>query len=316
MKDRMLTRGEMTMRRARIIYNPTSGREGFKKELADVLRRFEEAGYETSAHATTCEGDAINAAKIAVERKFDIIVAAGGDGTINEVIHGIAEQEYRPKLGIIPGGTTNDFARALGIPRDINKAVDIILEHNIRPLDIGKVNEHYFMNIAGGGKLTELTYEVPSKLKTMIGQLAYYLKGIEMLPSLKPTKVRIEYDGKLFEEEIMLFLVSNTNSVGGFEKLAPEAKMDDGLFDLVILKKTNLAEFIRIATLATRGAHLDDKNIFYTKANRVKVYTEDKMQLNLDGEYGGLLPGEFVNLYKHIEFFVSKTFCERQDELE
>ncbi|SER64623.1 diacylglycerol kinase [Gracilibacillus ureilyticus] len=304
------------MRRARIIYNPTSGREGFKKELADVLRRFEEAGYETSAHATTCEGDAINAAKIAVERKFDIIVAAGGDGTINEVIHGIAEQEYRPKLGIIPGGTTNDFARALGIPRDINKAVDIILEHNIRPLDIGKVNEHYFMNIAGGGKLTELTYEVPSKLKTMIGQLAYYLKGIEMLPSLKPTKVRIEYDGKLFEEEIMLFLVSNTNSVGGFEKLAPEAKMDDGLFDLVILKKTNLAEFIRIATLATRGAHLDDKNIFYTKANRVKVYTEDKMQLNLDGEYGGLLPGEFVNLYKHIEFFVSKTFCERQDELE
>ncbi|KAB8130119.1 diacylglycerol kinase [Gracilibacillus oryzae] len=304
------------MRRARIIYNPTSGREAFKKELADVLRRFEEAGYETSAHATTCEGDAINAARIAVERKFDIVVAAGGDGTINEVIHGIAEQEFRPKLGIIPGGTTNDFARALGIPREINKAVSIILENNVRPLDIGKVNEHYFMNIAGGGKLTELTYEVPSKLKTMIGQLAYYLKGIEMLPSLKPTKVSIEYDGKLFEDEIMLFLVSNTNSVGGFEKLAPAAKMDDGLFDLVILKKTNLAEFIRIATLATRGAHLDDKNIFYTKANRIKVYTEDKMQLNLDGEYGGLLPGEFVNLYKHIEFFVSQQFCERQDALE
>ncbi|MFC4401671.1 diacylglycerol kinase [Gracilibacillus xinjiangensis] len=304
------------MRRARIIYNPTSGREGFKKELADVLRRFEEAGYETSAHATTCEGDATKAAKIAVERKFDIVVAAGGDGTINEVIHGIAEQKYRPKLGIIPGGTTNDFARALGIPREINKAVNIILEHNVRSLDIGKVNDHYFMNIAGGGKLTELTYEVPSKLKTMIGQLAYYLKGIEMLPSLKPTKVMIEYDGKLFEEEIMLFLVSNTNSVGGFEKIAPEAKMNDGLFDLVILKKTNLAEFIRIASLATRGAHLEDKNVFYTKANRIKVHTEDKMQLNLDGEYGGLLPAEFVNLYKHIEFFVSKEFCERQDELE
>jgi diacylglycerol kinase (ATP) len=306
----------MSMKRARIIYNPTSGREAFKKELPEVLRRFEEAGYETSAHATKCEGDAINAAKIAVDRKFDLIIAAGGDGTINEVIHGMAEQEYRPQLAIIPVGTTNDFARALGIPREIQKAVSVILEHHIRKLDIGKVNDHYFMNIAGGGKLTELTYEVPSKLKTMLGQLAYYLKGIEMLPSLKPTKVQIEYDGKWFDDEIMLFLVSNTNSVGGFEKIAPEAKMDDGYFDLVILRKTNLAEFVRIASLATKGAHLDDKNIFYTRANRIKVHTEEKMQLNLDGEYGGLLPGEFENLYQHIEFFVSEGFIEKQAKIE
>ncbi|WP_018932390.1 diacylglycerol kinase [Gracilibacillus lacisalsi] len=304
------------MKRARIIYNPTSGREAFKKELPEVLRRLEEAGYETSAHATKCEGDATNAAKIAVDRKFDLIIAAGGDGTINEVIHGMAEQEYRPQLAIIPVGTTNDFARALGIPREIQKAVSVILEHHTCKLDIGKVNDHYFMNIAGGGKLTELTYEVPSKLKTMLGQLAYYLKGIEMLPSLKPTKVQIEYDGKWFDDEIMLFLVSNTNSVGGFEKIAPEAKMDDGYFDLVILRKTNLAEFVRIASLATKGAHLDDKNIFYTRANRIKVHTEEKMQLNLDGEYGGLLPGEFENLYQHIEFFVSEGFIEKQAKIE
>lgn len=306
----------MKMKRARIIYNPTSGREAFKKELVEVLRRFEEAGYETSAHATTGEGDATNAAKYAVNRKFDLIAAAGGDGTINEVLHGIAEQEYRPKLAIIPVGTTNDFARALGIPRDPLKAVDVILEHHIRKLDIGKVNNQYFMNIAGGGKLTELTYEVPIKLKTMLGQLAYYLKGIEMLPSLKPTKVQIEYDGKWFEDEIMLFLVSNTNSVGGFEKIAPAARMDDGYFDLIILKKTNLAELVRIATLATRGAHLEDKNIFYTKANRIKVYTEEKMQLNIDGEYGGLLPGEFENLYQHVEFFVSEAFLKKQVQIE
>ncbi|MGN8646740.1 diacylglycerol kinase [Gracilibacillus sp. HCP3S3_G5_1] len=304
------------MKRARIIYNPTSGREAFKKELPEVLRRFEEAGYETSAHATRYEGDATNAAKIAVERKFDLIIAAGGDGTINEVVHGIAEQEYRPKLAIIPVGTTNDFARALGIPREIQKAVNVILEHNIRKLDIGKVNDHYFMNIAGGGKLTELTYEVPSKLKTVLGQLAYYLKGIEMLPSLKPTKVKIEYDGKWFDDEIMLFLVSNTNSVGGFEKIAPEAKMDDGYFDLLILRKTNLAEFVRIATLATKGAHIEDKHIFYARANRIKVHTDEKMQLNLDGEYGGLLPGEFENLYQHIEFFVSQEFIEKQARIE
>lgn len=301
------------MKRARIIYNPTSGREAFKKELPTVLERFEIAGYETSAHATTSEGDAIKAAKIAVERRYDLVVAAGGDGTISEVINGLAEQEYRPKLGIIPVGTTNDFARALCIPRDIKKAVDAILAEQSMFLDIGRVNDRYFMNIAGGGKLTELTYEVPSRLKTMLGQLAYYMKGIEMLPSLKPTRVKIEYDGQVLDDDIMLFLVSNTNSVGGFEKLAPSAKFDDGYFDLIILKKMNLAEFIRIASLALRGAHLDDKNVIYTQAQSIKVTPEDKMQLNIDGEFGGLLPGEFTNLNKHLEFFVTDKFIEKQN---
>lgn len=302
------------MKRARIIYNPTSGRELFRKELPEVLQRFEKAGYETSAHATTCEGDAVQAAKSAVKRKFDVIVAAGGDGTINEVINGMAEAQDRPKLGIIPAGTTNDFARALSIPRDIKKAVDIILQGKTMPLDIGKANDQYFMNIAGGGELTELTYDVPSRLKTMLGQLAYYMKGIEMLPFLKPVRTKIEYDGKVFVDDIMLFLISNTNSVGGFEKLAPNAKPNDGYFDLIILKKTNLAEFIRIATLAIRGAHLDDKHVIYVQAKEIKVTPEDKMQLNLDGEYGGLLPGKIVNLKQHISFFVSDSFLEKYKE--
>ncbi|WP_366248997.1 diacylglycerol kinase [Terribacillus aidingensis] len=303
------------MKRARIIYNPTSGKEAFRRELPDVLEIFEKAGYETSAHATTCEGDATAAARLAVERGYDLVVACGGDGTVNEVVSGLAEQPNRPKLGIIPVGTTNDLARALYIPRNIKRAAEIIVEGKTRRLDIGKVNDHYFMNIAGGGKLTELTYDVPSKTKTMLGQMAYYLKGIEMLPSLRPIKVEIEYDGKWFEDEIMLFLVSNTNSVGGFEKLAPDALLDDGLFDLVILRKTNIAEFIRIASLAIRGAHLDHDLIFYTRANRIKVKPADKMQLNIDGEYGGLLPGEFVNLHQHIEYFVTEEFIQKQDSL-
>ncbi|HIV75714.1 MAG TPA: diacylglycerol kinase [Candidatus Pseudogracilibacillus intestinigallinarum] len=303
------------MKRARIIYNPSAGREVFKKELPAVLERFEKAGYETSAHATTGEGDATEAAKIAVERKYDMIVVAGGDGTINEVVHGIAEQDYRPKLGIIPAGTTNDFARALMIPREIHKAVDIILEEHIQALDIGKVNEHYFINIAGGGDLTELTYDVPIKLKAAIGQLAYYVKGIEMLPSLRPASVKIEYDDKVFEGDIMLFLVANTNSVGGFEKLAPDALIDDGYFDLLILKKTNLAEFLRVATTGLRGNHIDDDLVIYTQAKKIKVTPKKRMQLNLDGEYGGLLPGEFTNLMQHIEFFVSREFKQKENEI-
>ncbi|MBM7604819.1 diacylglycerol kinase (ATP) [Metabacillus crassostreae] len=303
------------MKRARIIYNPTSGRELFKKHLPEVLQKFEQAGYETSCHATTCEGDAIEAAKIAAERNFDLIVAAGGDGTINEVINGIANLDYRPQIAVIPVGTTNDFARAIGIPlNNVLQAVEVILNGEAKKIDIGKVNDHYFINIAGGGRLTELTYEVPSKLKTVVGQLAYYLKGMEMLPSIRPAEVEIEYDGKLFQGEIMLFLVSLTNSVGGFEKLAPDSKLNDGMFDLLILKKANLAEFIRVASLALRGEHINDEHVIYTKANRVKVSNKDKMQLNLDGEYGGMLPGEFVNMYQHIDIVVSSDKARQMEE--
>src|SRR5690625_7564049 len=109
--------------------------------------------------------------------------------------------------------------------------------------------------------LTELTYEVPSKMKAIIGQLAYYMKGIEMLPSLKPVNTRIVYDDKVFEGEIMLFLVANTNSVAGFEKLAPDALINDGYFDLIILNKTNLGEVLRIATSPFRQAHLKGEQI-------------------------------------------------------
>ena len=125
----------------------------------------------------------------------------------------------------------------LHIPRDIKKAVEIIVKGDSIPVDVGLVNDRYFINIAGGGRITELTYDVPSKLKTMLGQLAYYLKGIEMLPSIKSTRVRIEYDGEVFEDEAMMFLVGLTNSVGGFEKLAPSSSINDGLFSLLILKK-------------------------------------------------------------------------------
>lgn len=303
------------MKRARIIYNPTSGREAFKRHLSDVLQKLEKAGYETSAHATTGEGDAVNAARIAVERKYDIVIAAGGDGTINEVVNGLAEQEYRPKLGIIPMGTTNDFARALQIPRDVAAATDIIVQGDLIPVDIGKMNDKYFINIGGGGRLTELTYDVPSRLKTMLGQLAYYLKGIEMLPSIRATQMTIEYDGKLFEGEAMMFLIALTNSVGGFEKLAPDFSINDGLFTLMILKKTNLAEFIRVVTAALRGDHINDPNVIYASASHIKVKSDDQILINLDGELGGEVPAVFQNLYRHIDVFAPIEKLRPQDRV-
>lgn len=294
-------------KRARLIYNPTSGREEIKKKLADILQRLEQGGIETSCHATTGPNSARQAAAEAIERDFDIIIAAGGDGTLNEVINGMAEQERRPALGIIPAGTTNDFARALGIPRNWEAACDIIIKGHLQAIDIGKANEQYFVNIAGGGSITELTYEVPSKLKTMLGQLAYYVKGLEKLPYIRPISLKMTGEEEYYNDEAMLFLVANSNSVAGFEKLAPEASLSDGLFDVFILKKSNLAESIRAASAALRGELVSDPHVKYFKTSRLTITSKDYVQMNLDGEFGGTLPCNISMLQEHIHIFTDGT---------
>ena len=306
------------LKRARIIYNPTSGRELFKKHLPEVLEKLEVAGYETSCHATTGEGDATKAAAIAVERGYDIVIAVGGDGTLNEVVAGMSPYEGKlPKLGVIPMGTTNDFARAVQIPRKIEDALDIIIKGETIPVDVGVVDgNRYFINIAAGGRITELTYEVPSKMKTMLGQLAYYLKAVEMAPSIKATHMRIEYDDNVFEGEALMFLCALTNSVGGFEKLAPDASINDGHFTLLILKKCSLAEMLKIVSDAVRGEHLENPNLIYVKAKRVKVESDETVHINLDGEYGGDAPVVFENLYRHLDVFVSLKDIRDEDRID
>ncbi|WP_202080996.1 diacylglycerol kinase [Caldalkalibacillus salinus] len=292
------------MQKARIIYNPTSGRELVKKKLPDILVTLEQAGYETSAHATTGEGDATRAAQDTIRRGVDLVVAAGGDGTVYEVINGLAEQEHRPQLGILPAGTTNDFARALGIPRDLDEACNIIVAGHTQPTDIGKINDQYFINVAGGGTLTELTYEVPSKWKTMLGQLAYYAKGVEKLALLKPTRVHLKTKDTFIDEEIMMFLVANSQSIGGLNKIAPEANLQDGLFDVLVVKKTSIPEFIKIVTLALRGEHFKDPRVIYFRTRELKVTSKNNVQMNLDGEFGGHLPAHFKVLHEHLHVFV------------
>ncbi|WP_439647963.1 diacylglycerol kinase [Cohnella mopanensis] len=294
--------------RARLIYNPTSGREEVKRKLAAILQRLERGGIETSCHATESKGDAIKAASNAVERGFDMIISAGGDGTLNEVVNGISNYEKRPALGILPLGTTNDFARAHGIPRKWENACDLLTRRYTTPVDVGQANGRYFINIAGGGSLTELTYEVPSKLKTMVGQLAYYMKGLEKITRLNPTLMRIEAEGiGEFHEEFMLFLIANSNSVGGFDRLAPDASTNDGVFDVLALRKCNLAEFLRIATLVMRGEPvLNDSHFIHFRTNKIIVESDQRVQLNVDGEFGGTLPCTFNLLPAHLNVVVDE----------
>ncbi|MFR4286390.1 MAG: diacylglycerol kinase [Enterococcus italicus] len=297
------------MKRARVIYNPTSGKETMKKNLADILAILEQAGYEASAFATTPEeNSARNEAKRAALTGFDLVVAAGGDGTINEVVNGIAPLKKRPKMAIIPGGTTNDYARALKIPRDNPKAAaEVILKKQTIKMDIGKTPESYFINIAAGGHLTELTYEVPSELKSIFGYLAYLAKGAELLPRIKPIKMRLVYDEGEYYGNASMFFLGLTNSVGGFEQIAPDAKLDDGKFSLIIVKTANIFEIIHLVSLMLNGGkHINDHRLIYTKTSRLEVDVPDKshrLMINLDGEYGGDAPMVFKNLHNHIEFY-------------
>lgn len=301
-------------KRARLIYNPVSGQEIMKKNVAEVLHILEGFGYETSAFQTSPEKDsAKNEATRAAKADFDLVIAAGGDGTINEVVNGLAFLPKRPKMAIIPTGTTNDYARALKIPRgNPIAAAKVIGKQQTVLMDIGlakseTAGDNYFINIAAAGTLTELTYSVPSQLKTIFGYLAYVVKGAELLPRVQFTPVRVTHDEGVFEGKISMIFVALTNSIGGFEQIVPDAKLDDGMFTLLMVKTGNLFEILHLIRLVIDGGkHVDSDKIEYIKTRKLTVESLDsnnRMMLNLDGEYGGDAPVELINLANHIEFF-------------
>ena len=303
---------ETARKRARLIYNPTSGQEIIKKNIAEVLDVLEDVGYETSAYQTTpAPLSAQNEAERAAKAGFDLIVAAGGDGTINEVVNGVAPLENRPKLAFIPTGTTNDYARALKIPMgDPVAAARIIEKNQTIKMDIGQAyGKKYFINIAAAGTLTELTYSVPSEVKSRLGYLAYVAKGAEMLPKSKLRKVHIEHDHGVFEGKVSLIFVALTNSIGGFEKLAPDTVLDDGNFTLILVKTARLFDMLALMIQAINGCqHVTDVNVEYLKTSKLKLEVLDKkapFMLNLDGEYGGDTPVELEVLHNHLEFFAN-----------
>ncbi len=300
--------------RARIIYNPTSGRELVKKNLVDILQIYEKAGYETSAFETTAKKhSALHEANRVAKAGFDLIIAAGGDGTINEVVNGIAELKKRPKIAIIPAGTTNDYARALHIPRNnLIDAAKLVQKKETIKMDIGKAimaeEETYFINIGGGGLLTELTYDVPSTLKSVFGSLAYFVKGAELLPRIKPIPMHIEYDDGVYEGTASMFFIALTNSVGGFEQIAPDARLDDGKFTMIVVKTASQIEILHLAALLLNGGkHINHPNILYAKTSKIhaKPVNNSRMMINLDGEYGGDAPVTFINLHQHIEIIAN-----------
>jgi diacylglycerol kinase (ATP) len=297
-------------KRARLIYNPSSGRETVKRVLPDLLQVYENAGYETSAFQTTKEPlSAFNEAARCSEEGYDLVVAAGGDGTVHEVMSGISEKDYRPKVAIIPAGTTNDYARVLQIPRgNLIEAARLIENKESIHMDMGKVmtaeDSRYFVNIAAMGNLAELTFEVSPQLKTLFGYLAYVVKGAELVPQVRAVPVHIDYDGGSYDGEASLVFVALSNTVGGFTNIVPDTVLADGNFSLIIVKTASVFELMTLARkLLTEGTHLDSPSVVHKQTSFVDIDVLDDSQLmiNLDGEYGGDAPVRFENLNHHIE---------------
>ncbi|CAN7400737.1 diacylglycerol/lipid kinase family protein [Rossellomorea sp. LjRoot5] len=291
------------MKQAMLIVNPSSGKELGEQYSDHALKTMKDMGYETVLRLTKGEGDAMEFAREACEKRYDFLAAMGGDGTINEAINGMSEQEYRPLFGLIPLGTVNDFARALNIPMKPEEAIDIFKQNHVQKTDVGKINDRYFINIVAIGALAEASFSTPVEQKSKLGPLAYIIEGMKKMKEKQPfeLKVQSEHD---WEGEALLMLVALTNSVGGMETIAPEAKVNDGQLHVFIIKDMALPKFLLLLPKILLGELAESEHVHYMKVSKLLVNSTYEMIANVDGDEGDKLPITIENLKQHLDILV------------
>lgn len=290
--------------RARIIYNPTAGHELFKRQLAECLNILEEHGIETSTFSTRGPGDAEKEAmRIAELGKHDIVIASGGDGTVKEVIAGLARAAVSPKLGIIPSGTVNDMALSLKLPANFAECTRIIAAGKTKQLDVIKADDEIFMNVAACGMFTEVSYKARSRMKTLLGKLAYYLKGIESIPNIRYIPLEVESPDGCFSGDALFIMLANSGSVGG-NVLCPLADPCDGKIDVTIVPKMAVNELVQLGGMLLAGRQLEHPRVIHFATTECRLSSPAEVSLNLDGEFGGYLPKTFKVMPQRIEVFV------------
>ncbi|WP_347551056.1 diacylglycerol kinase family protein [Pseudalkalibacillus hwajinpoensis] len=292
------------MKQAMLIINPSSGKEqamDFENETVSIL---EKNHVDVTVKYTEKEGDAIRFASAACENHFDTVVAMGGDGTINEAVNGLAKEVERPDFGFIPLGTVNDFARALGIPMQPKKALEVLSQQHTKPVDIGKINDRYFMNVLAVGAIAEAVYDVSPEQKSKFGPLAYMIEGARALKDKAPFDLTVTYDGKVWDGEAYLMLVALTNSVGGIEKFAEQAEVNDGYFHVFILKELSLPQVFKIIPDLFSGKLQGNAQVEYFPVANLKVESEQKLVVNIDGDEGVPIPFEAKVLHNELNIFV------------
>lgn len=277
------------MKRYVLVYNPVSGHATFRHSLDTIIEAFQRRRtvlipYRTSLGDTRM-GDFIR------EIDPEGVLAAGGDGTLHEVINVMMREALPQPIGIIGSGTSNDFATYLGVNNDLEAYFDCIVDDISRPVDVGCANGEYFINVASAGALTSVAHEVNVRLKHAMGKMAYYLRGIGEIPKLHTLHLHIKADGAEVETGAYLFVIVNSSVAGSMQNVAASAEIDDGKLDLLVAKDSGLTEFMALAKDVVSGTiKPDEKNLLHIQAKSFVVEADEPTESDLDGERGPALP--------------------------
>lgn len=277
------------------IINPNAGRLGAPQEMIWGLKRLHKEGLieHLELHETDHEG---HGREIASENHdgFDMLLVSGGDGTQNNVVNGMMTSDSKIPLLICATGTVNDFAVANRLPQNFKEVEELLHDYSVAPVDIGEAEGKYFLNVAAGGFMTDVSFLTPRTAKMLLGQLAYYITGMFNLHQIfNPYELRIETEDFTYEDEFFFFLFTNCHSVGGFRNMVPQASVQDGQFDLMCIKSDLhflKPSIIPLLTGILNGEHLSHPAVYHIQADEVKISSDRPMVLDLDGEKGPELP--------------------------
>ncbi|MEG0872843.1 MAG: YegS/Rv2252/BmrU family lipid kinase [Clostridia bacterium] len=280
------------MKRIKLIYNSGAGQSKFQYFLDSIIEKFMENDIEVTVFRAGGNTNLYEFLKDADTEELYAIVVAGGDGTINRVVNVIMECNIKVPLGIIPAGTSNDFARHIKMPNNFSDCISKILTGNIQKVDVGLVNDKYFINVCSAGLFTNASQKVDANFKNAVGKLSYIITAANQLTRFRPFQIKVETPTDIFIEKVNLFLIFNGSSAGGLDKFAKESSIQDGMLDLIVIKDCKFADASVLLGKLLAGTHLDDKNVIYLQTNSLKV-TKLKGKCDepdVDGDEGPKFP--------------------------
>ena len=277
--------------KVKFIYNPYSGENLILSKLDKVISLHQEAGYTIVPYRITAGEDVGVALNNIKDGNYKYILIAGGDGTVDSVVNAMAKSGISLPIGILPVGTANDFSKFLGMPSDVEEACKQILSSEVKSVDLGSINDKYFVNVASTGLFTDVSQKTDVNLKNTIGKLAYYLKGLEELPNFRKLHVNILSKEVEFDGEMYLLLVFNGATAGNFN-LATRADACDGLLDIIMFKAVQIYELLPLFIKVLKGEHLDSNKVLYFKTDYLKVECHEDIVTDIDGEKGPDFPLE------------------------
>lgn len=297
------------MKKAMLIINPSSGNEKAKSYKNLAKEKLESYFDELEIKYTEKAGDAKTFARKCADNKYDSLFVMGGDGTVNEAINGIAEQEYIPNFGFFPLGTVNDLSRALGISLNPENAIRDLDFSLTKKIDIGKVNNNYFMNVVAIGVIPEAINEVDSDKKTIFGRFAYFISGFKKFKNSKSYSFFINADDNSINTQSSLILIGLTNSIGGFEQMLPKAKVDDGKLHMIYLKDDTMLDTVKTLPELIKGVEETNNLIGYLvfEKGEIRVKNDVVLKTNVDGDEGVELPIELSVIPSHINVYYGRN---------